>query len=206
MTGLETIDDETRLWFQEQWTSVGDIVMADVTALGGYTLLTVVTLFAVGLLLALKRYRAAWFLVAAGLGGWMLSESLKLLIARPRPEIVHPFVVAPPRSFSFPSGHAMLSSVVYLTLALVAAPHLPGRRVRRYVLGSSLVLVFLIGVSRLYLGVHHLSDVLAGWCAGIAWALACRWVEHHWRPLRREEDMSNAEPNSGPAGSAGGHP
>src|SRR5262249_6943569 len=81
---------------------------------------------------------------------------------------------------SFPSGHALNSAVIYLTLALLTAPLLPRRSARVYVITAALVLVFLLGVSRLYLGVHWLTGVLAGWTFGLAWAVACRWVDRRW--------------------------
>jgi undecaprenyl-diphosphatase len=87
---------------------------------------------------------------------------------------------------SFPSGHSMLSAAIYLTLAMVATAVIPRWRVRAYVITSSLVLVGLIGVSRMYLGVHYLTDVVSGWALGLTWALICRWVEFRW-VLRMEK-------------------
>jgi undecaprenyl-diphosphatase len=89
-----------------------------------------------------------------------------------------------PHSASFPSGHSMLSAVVYLTAALLVANRLQGRRLHAYLIGWSLLLAFLIGISRLYLGVHYFTDVVAGWIGGLIWALFCRWVEDHWATFR----------------------
>jgi undecaprenyl-diphosphatase len=111
----------------------------------------------------------------------------------PQHQLVQPAL----NTFSFPSGHSMMSAVVYLTLALIAGAVIPRWRVRVYVVSWSLFLVVLIGLSRIYLGVHYVSDVVAGWAGGLLWALLCRWVEHHWvlRAGRRkaEEDSAPAE-------------
>jgi undecaprenyl-diphosphatase len=165
-------------------------VMTDISALGGRTLLSLLVLFAVGLLLCLRRQRTAGFVLAAALGGYLLSVGLKEMIGRPRP-----IGVVVVMGNSFPSGHSMLSAIIYLTLALISTTVIPRWRVRFYVIGSTVVLVGLIGISRLFLGVHYLTDVVAGWTAGLAWALLCRWIEAHWvlrmerrNALRREMD------------------
>lgn len=193
MATLEGLDLGTKFWFENHWRPWSDNLMIDITALGSTTVLTLVTLFAFGLLLSLRRYRTACFVLAAVVLGGLMMEGIKKAVGRERPEITHPLLVNPPRSPSFPSGHAMVSSVVYLSLALVAAPHLPRRRIRAYVIGCALGLVFLIGVSRIYLGVHYLTDVVAAWAGGLTWALACRIVEDRWTPLRQEEEASAAE-------------
>lgn len=185
MSWLEALDLGARDWMRAWWGSWWDPHIVELTALGGHTALTLLAWFALGLLLVLRRYQTAAFVAIAVLGGVLLVVGLKELVGRPRPDEPHP-LVRTPTSPSFPSGHTMNSSVIYLTLALVASAGIPLRRVRAYILGWSLVLVFLIGLSRVYLSVHWLTDVLAGWLGGLAWALACRWVEDHWLPLRRE--------------------
>jgi undecaprenyl-diphosphatase len=111
-------------------------------------------------------------LVSIG-GGQMLSSLLKLGIDRPRPELVPH--LAEVSTLSFPSGHAMLSAVTYLTLGVMIARIVPGRLSRIYVLGLAVLITLMVGASRIYLGVHWPSDVLAGWCAGFAWAMLC-WL------------------------------
>lgn len=143
----------------------------DITALGGATVLTLMTILVMGYLLLRRTYAAATLVLIATLGGYLLSDQLKIFFHRPRPTIVPH--LAPVVSASFPSGHSMLSSIVYLTLGALLARTVAQRREKVYFIGTSLLLTFLIGFSRVYLGVHYPTDVLAGWSAGIAWALLC---------------------------------
>jgi undecaprenyl-diphosphatase len=161
------------------------IPMSDLSALGGRTVLTLVVVFAVGLLLSLRRHRTAGFVLATALGGYLLSVGLKLLVGRPRPA----GGIIEVSGDSFPSGHSMLSAIIYLTLALIVTTVILRSRVRLYIIGSTLVLVGLIGISRLYLGVHYLTDVAAGWLVGLAWAILCRWIEKRW-VLRMERQAA----------------
>ena len=143
----------------------------DVTSLGGATVLSLMTAAVVGYLLVDEKRAAALFVLASVAGGAALSTVLKLAFARPRPNIVPHLVEV--HTASFPSGHAMLSAVIYLTLgALLARVERPPR-IKIYVLTVAILLTFLIGLSRVYLGVHWPTDVLAGWCAGAAWATLC---------------------------------
>lgn len=145
----------------------------DLTALGGYTVLILLMGTVTAYLLILKKRHAVWLLLGATLGGLVLMNLLKSLINRPRPQLVpHLSYTDSP---SFPSGHAMLSAVVYLTLGALLTRLLEKRRHKTFVLSVALLLTFLIGVSRVYLGVHYPTDVLAGWAAGLAWAVAC-WL------------------------------
>ncbi|MGD9980004.1 MAG: phosphatase PAP2 family protein [Hyphomonadaceae bacterium] len=151
--------------------------IVDLSALGGFAVLTLITLFALGYLLVLKRWQSAIMVLAATLGGTAISEGLKVGFNRPRPDLVAHIVET--TSMSFPSGHAMLSAVAYLTLGALIARTQERRRLRTYVLGAAILLTLIIGASRVYLGVHWPTDVLAGWCLGAAWALAC-WVAATW--------------------------
>ncbi|MCZ7656709.1 MAG: phosphatase PAP2 family protein [Xanthobacteraceae bacterium] len=156
--------DPTGPWWLEA-------MFRDITALGGTTVITLITLAAiVYLLIESKRAAALLVLVSVG-GGTLLSQALKGAFARPRPELVAHLVDV--RTLSFPSGHAMLSAVTFLTLGALLARVQPRRRLKVYFLGVAVTLTLLIGASRVYLGVHWPTDVLAGWCLGAAWAMLC---------------------------------
>lgn len=146
-------------------------VSRDVTALGSFTVLTGVSLAVAGLLLLEDLRRMAVYLCLSIAGGMVVSHLLKLAVARPRPELVpHATDV---HSLSFPSGHSMLSAVVFLTLAALASRALVHRRSKIYLMAVAVLAAMAVGVSRVHLGVHWPSDVAAGWAAGAAWALLC---------------------------------
>jgi undecaprenyl-diphosphatase len=152
-------------------------VMRDVTALGSISVLGAITLAAAGYLLLLGRRNSSLLVLASVGGGQLFSSLFKLGFDRPRPDLVpHGTLVY---TASFPSGHAMLSAVTYLTLAALLARVQPRRALKIYVLGLAVILTVAVGVSRVYLGVHWPSDVLAGWTAGAAWALGC-WLVAGW--------------------------
>lgn len=145
----------------------------DITALGGRTMLLAVTLFAIGYLALEGKYGAMWLVAVATAGGGLLSTVMKQLFGRDRPDVVpHLVAVASP---SFPSGHSMLAAILYLTLGALLARFAARRRTRVYMLTVALFATFVVGSSRVYLGVHYPTDVLAGWCAGLVWALIC-WL------------------------------
>lgn len=148
--------------------------LRDVTALGDGNLLTLLVLAVVGLLLVQRKRMTAVLVTAATLSGSALVSWAKLHVGRSRPDIVPHLVDV--SSLSFPSGHAANSAVVYLTLAAVASQEVEQRRVRAYLLAMALLLVGLIGTSRVYLGVHWPSDVLAGWSFGGLWAWSWWWA------------------------------
>jgi undecaprenyl-diphosphatase len=143
-------------------------IARDITALGGATILTLITAFTGGFLTLGGRTRLGLFIYGAVGSGLVASTILKDLFHRARPDIV------PHESYvftsSFPSGHSMLSAVAYLTLGALLARSQPRKRLRAYLLITAALVTFLVGVSRVYLGVHWPTDVLAGWTAGITWA------------------------------------
>ena len=155
------------LWLQE--------VARDVTSLGGTTVLTLVTIACVGFLLLTRHRAAAIVTVAAVAGGTLLSSALKSGFDRPRPDLVPHAVEV--YSASFPSGHAMLATVTYLTLGALLARAQTSRRIQAYVLSWAILISLMVGASRIYLGVHWPTDVLAGWCVGAAWALLWTSIE-----------------------------
>lgn len=156
-------------------------VARDITALGSIVVLTLISLMALGYLLLSGKRGAALFLLASVAGGMALSGVLKLIVARARPDLVpHGDIV---HTASFPSGHSMLSAVVYLTLGALMARFADRRRLKAYPLVLAVALAVLIGSSRVYLGVHWPTDVLAGWCVGAAWASLC-WLVALWLQRR----------------------
>jgi undecaprenyl-diphosphatase len=167
LTGLRSAADPALpigpKWLPEAMTSL--------TAFGSMTGLLLVCAAVIGHLLVAGRARTAWFVLAATAGGILLAGLLKLVYDRPRPTLV-PHLVDVTTS-SFPSGHAADSAIVYLTLAALLAGSIPERGSRLYIIGAAILMILLIGASRVYLGVHWPSDVAAGWAIGAAWALAC---------------------------------
>jgi len=169
----------------------------DLTALGGTVVLVLVVVLTAGFLGVARRWRHLWLVLAASWGGLLLIGILKAAFARPRPTVVPRLVEV--SSPSFPSGHAMLSAVVYLTVGILVAQLFGRRRERTYVLSVAIGLAVLIGLTRLYLGVHYPTDVLAGLLVGFSWALTMGLVasslRRHSRELRAEApDAEGSEP------------
>jgi undecaprenyl-diphosphatase len=146
----------------------------DITGLGGYAILTIITLATWAYLLMTRRQGAALLLLAAVVGGMLISTGLKMGFERPRPDLVPH--AARVYTASFPSGHAMLSAITYLTLGALLARVEKSRRASAFIMGLAILMTLLVGVSRVYLGVHWPSDVLAGWSVGAAWAALCWFV------------------------------
>jgi undecaprenyl-diphosphatase len=150
----------------------------DITSLGGYALSILLVAIVTFFLTCDGKHGAARFLLAAVLGGWLLQKGLKALIGRPRPEVVPRLM--PVDSTSFPSGHSMMSAVIFLSLGVILSrlelkrPHL-----RIYFMSVAFLLTGLVGLSRVYLGVHYPTDVLAGWTAGLVWAMLCSLVAQY---------------------------
>lgn len=166
--------------------------MRDLTALGGFTVLTLVTVVAVAAFLLHRKRLQALILAGTVLISQVCSEQLKHLYGRPRPDLVpHGSYVY---SASFPSGHSMLSGATYLTLAMLVASLEPRRATKALVFVLAVVLMVAIGFSRVYLGVHWPSDVLAGWCAGAAAAFLA------WLALLRLQPLA-AKPGEPPSAS-----
>lgn len=141
----------------------------DFTALGGIAVLVMIVLTISGFLLLQRKHGAAlWLLLATG-SGMALSTALKMGFDRPRPDLVpHGSIVY---TASFPSGHSLMAAVVYLTIGTLLVRVLRRRSLKIYVLAVAMLLTLLVGISRVYLGVHWPTDVLAGWTVGAAWAL-----------------------------------
>jgi undecaprenyl-diphosphatase len=144
-------------------------VMIDLTALGSSTLVAIFTLVMFAILIVLGDRRGALHLTVASLGTWIWTSGTKNLIERARPtEVEHLVHVS---GYSYPSGHSLAAAALYLTMAIVAGSHLRTRAAKAVLVSGAAALVALVGVSRVYLGVHYPSDVLSGVSLGTAWAL-----------------------------------
>jgi undecaprenyl-diphosphatase len=150
-------------WFEE--------AMRDLTALGGYAILTPLTCFVAIYLWIRKQWQMALLVVVATVGGIVLSSILKSYFDRPRPDLVPH--ISHVLTKSFPSGHAMMAATTYLTLGAIMAEAETNRALRIFFLCLGVILAVLVGISRIYLGVHWPTDVLAGWVAGAVWAICC---------------------------------
>jgi undecaprenyl-diphosphatase len=125
----------------------------------------------------------AWLMLIAVVGGIALSDLLKLAFGRARPDVVAP--LARVFTTSFPSAHATLSAITYLTIGAILARSQPSSTLSLYFMSLAAFLTVLIGASRIYLGVHYPTDVLAGWCIGAAWALGCWAIMARFRTVDR---------------------
>ncbi len=151
-------------------------VMVDVTALGGGTVLTIITAIVVVYLIVIDKGSTAIFVAIVIAGGGAANEFLKSMFGRARPDLVAHLTEA--YSSSFPSGHDMNSALTYLTLAALLARTQKDRRVRVFLLLVAILLTLAVGFSRVYLGVHWPTDVIAGWCVGATWALIFSLIAH----------------------------
>lgn len=159
----------------------------DFTALGGDGVVVFILLAAAGFLLLQRKGRSIMLLFASFLGAWTLSFLLKAAFDRPRPELVAP--IAHTMSPSFPSGHALLAATAYLTIGALLARVQKGRALKIYLMSLAVVLTLIVGLTRVYLGVHWPTDVLAGWTVGGVWALTC-WLVADWLQRRGKLDRS----------------
>ncbi|TWU51279.1 phosphatase PAP2 family protein [Rubripirellula reticaptiva] len=154
----------------------------DLTALGGIAVMLIAIASTAGFLAINRAYRTMAVLLVSTLSGIGASLLMKSLFARPRPDFVphlsHVY------TSSFPSGHSMMAAVVYLTLAVLISPILRHFWLRFYVIAVAVGLTVLVGISRVYMGVHYPTDVLAGWSAGLVWAITCWLIAKGVNPKR----------------------
>lgn len=174
---MEGFDNSILMLFRDP-TNIDQVIgpvwlhemVRDITALGSFALLGLSVLGVCAYLLMAKMRGAAILVVVSVLGGTLLSTVLKMSYNRPRPDLN---AMSTQFTASFPSGHAMLSAVTFLTLGAVLAQLAPTRALRIFTFSLAIVLTVMVGSSRVFMGVHYPSDVLAGWCLGAAWALIC---------------------------------
>jgi undecaprenyl-diphosphatase len=188
--------DEHVLWMlrdaDDPATPIGPSWLAefgrDITALGGTAVFVLMIAAVSGFLWLTEKRGAMWLVLASTIGGWLLSSLLKYFFARPRPDVVPH--LADVHTASFPSGHSMMSAVVYLTLGALLTRLVARPLVKLYFLAVACLLAGLVGLSRVYLGVHYPTDVLAGWLAGLVWATLC-WLVARWLQKRGQVESSD---------------
>ena len=174
---MEQFDNSILMLFRDP-TNVDRVIgpewvhemVRDITALGSFSLLGLIVLGVCVYLVMARMWATAVLVVVSVLSGTLLSTVLKMSYNRPRPDLT---VMSHQFTSSFPSGHAMLSAVTFLTLGAVLSQLAPTRALRIFTIGAAIFLTAIVGSSRIFMGVHYPSDVLAGWCLGAAWALIC---------------------------------
>jgi undecaprenyl-diphosphatase len=152
----------------------------DVTALGGVTILSMITFAVICYLCLQGKTRMAFVVFISIAGGMIFSIILKEMFGRARPDVITHLYYA--SNYSFPSGHSMMAASTYLTLGVLIARSQPNRLLKVYFISIAVILTVLIGISRVYIGVHWPSDVLGGWAAGAVWALLW-WFIAFWLQL-----------------------
>lgn len=163
----------------------------DVTALGGPVVLTMITVAAAGYLFLQRKRHAMVLMLLAIVSGVLLSTLLKHVFDRDRPAGGSDLVSV--MTSSFPSGHSMLSAVVYLVLGTMLARTESKRSLRVYFMSLAILLTLIVGLSRIFMLVHYPTDVLGGWTAGLGWALVWWLIA---RSLQHRGQVEPAESNS----------
>ncbi|HXF64252.1 MAG TPA: phosphatase PAP2 family protein [Caldilineaceae bacterium] len=170
----------------------------DLTALGGTAILALVTAGVAGYLVLVRRWTMAWLVALAVVGGALINMALKAGFDRPRPDLVPHYTVI--YNASFPSGHSMLAATIYLTLGALLARLQRSRRMAAYIMAVAIIVTVLVGLSRVYLGVHWPTDVIAGWAAGAVWAVLCLvfvwWLQQRWQTRRQRKELAEIAPES----------
>lgn len=166
---LQAFDDSVLKWVESLRTPFMNIMMLDITALGGLALNFILGILAIVIFLLSRDPAAAIHLTLTTAGGFAISIFMKNIILRPRPTIIPQLIHA--SGFSYPSGHSITSAAVYLTMAILACRHFKSYQARIILLALSGTMITLISFSRIYLGVHYPTDTLSGALIGITWAL-----------------------------------
>jgi undecaprenyl-diphosphatase len=176
---LQAADEGMLFWFENHHAPWLTTIMKGMTFIGEPNMMVTLTLAtAIGCFLG-KMPRTAGIVLLTALLAFVLGDTVKRLVDRPRPDVAWR-LTALPKDKSFPSGHALNSMADFGMIALISSRRLQRRALRRFVIGLGLGLPLLIGFSRPYLGVHYPSDMIGGWTAGLACALLAYWADLRW--------------------------
>jgi undecaprenyl-diphosphatase len=170
---LRSIDERVLVWLYGLRSPFLDDVMTRLTTLGDSTVMIMIVLVSSTFLWLMHHRWSAYLLLAGVIGGLVVNNVLKLVFARPRPDIVDWGTHV--SSASFPSGHAMSAIIVYGSVAYVVSRLEPTATMRRATWALAVLIILGIGISRMYLGVHYPTDIIAGFIAGAAWVLFVAW-------------------------------
>lgn len=202
--GTQAFDDSVLLWMNSHESPWLTGLALDVTALGAGTVVWLVAIIASVFLWSTRHRWSAALLWVSILGSGLINASMKLIFERPRPQLF-PWRVPYAGLSSFPSGHSMTSMVCYATLAYLIIRLEPTPFLRRFTLAVAALIVVSIGLSRMYLGVHYPTDVLAGFMTGLAWAAFCalgleavRYFRHRKPDVAAHEKDLDATVTEGP--------
>jgi membrane-associated phospholipid phosphatase len=164
-----SFDTTFLLWIHQFANPVTDQVMLFITQLGNPNVVIPIAIITLIFLYLDRHYSEAKFFAFACLGGAILNTGLKLVFSKPRPALWHRLIVE--TSYSFPSGHALGAVVLYGAIAYLGTAYYP--RFAQLIYGGAIAVITLIGLSRLYLGVHWPTDIIAGYSIGLLWLLIC---------------------------------
>jgi len=184
MESVQAADEGILFSFENHHSTVGDKVMKLCTHLGDPKSVIAVIAAALILFLLAGRRRTALVMLLASLLGLGISQSIKYVVKRERPDVAWKRIERP-KTPSFPSGHALNSMAIFGSLALLTSRHARRRLLAGLILVVGFAVPLAVGVSRPYLGVHYPSDVLAGWTAGLACALLALWADRRWGDRQR---------------------
>lgn len=189
----EALDGETRQFDEATRAAVHQLAspamttaMRGISFLGSTLFLTLATAAVIIWFASRKWGREAKLMAATMIGASLLNVSLKMAFKRPRP--VPFFDLLPPESYSFPSGHSLTSACFFGAFAAIISARMKSRRARIMVWVVCVITFVVIGLSRIYLGVHHTTDVIAGFAAALIWILVVRFVEMTLRRRRRSKE------------------
>ncbi len=191
----QAFDDAVLLWLNQHATPKLTGIALDVTALGAGTVVWLVVIVASVFLWSTRHRYSAALLWISMIGAGLINSSLKAFFARPRPQLFEwraPYA----GESSFPSGHSMGSAVAYLSLAYMVARLETSKGLRRFTYVVAVIIIVAVGITRMYLGVHYPSDVMAGWAMGVVWMIFCALAIEAIRYFRhRKPEVVDMEEN-----------